>query len=188
MQKLKISLKKLVVRVQGFRAYGWVGRIIRRELQIREASQADWEEVHAMLNPGAEDPPPQGANCTNYVAKRKGKVIGYVQLVHAEEGSGLPEGQWLFGLWVRTGFRRMGVGELLTLRVAQAASERGAAELRLMLFEDNVAAVRLYQKLGFKPRFFPELGERLDKEERASGRKHVVMAASLQSVSGCDGL
>jgi len=183
LQKLKKSLKKLLVRTQSSHFYSGMGRIVRKELQIREASRADWDEVHAILNPGAADPPlPQGENCTTYIAKRKGRVIGYVQLVHAEKESGLPPGLWLFSLWVKVWYRRMGVGELLSLRVVQAARERGAAELYLMLFEDNLPAVRLYRKLGFKPRIFPELEDRLNTAEQSCGRKQVVMAASMQDV------
>jgi ribosomal protein S18 acetylase RimI-like enzyme len=183
LQKLKKPLKKLLVRTQSSRFYGGMGRIVRKELQVLEVSRADWEVVHAILNPGAADPLlPQGEKCTTYIAKRKGRVIGYVQLVHAEKGSGLPPGLWLFSLWVRVWYRRMGVGELLSLRVAQAARERGAVELYLMLFEDNLPAVRLYQKLGFKPRVFPELEDRLDTAEQSCGRKQVVMAVSVQDV------
>jgi ribosomal protein S18 acetylase RimI-like enzyme len=74
----------------------------------------------------------------------------------------------------------MGVGEMLSLRIVRAARERGAEGLGLMLFEDNLPAVRLYQKLGFQKHDFPGLKERFEEEERAGGRRHMSMMVSFQ--------
>ena len=64
----------------------------------------------------------------------------------AKKRTSLPVGLWLFSLGVRLKYRRLGVGELLTLRVVQIARERRALELCLLVFEDNLPAMRLYHK------------------------------------------
>jgi len=180
--KLKRPLAKTIVGMQSLPFYAGMRKILGSEIQIQEASPSDWRQVHAILNPGSsEPPPPPGAHCTNFVAKHRGKVIGHVQLVTLKEGLSMPAGLWLFSLGVRLKYRRMSVGEQLTLRVKQVALGRGAPELYLLVYEDNLPAVRLYHKLGFERRIFPMLEEELEKEKTTSGRRRIVMAAPLQN-------
>ena len=55
----------------------------------------------------------------------------------------------LISMWVRPDFRGAGVGRVLVDAVAAWVSERGFAEVRLMVSADNPAAERFYERLGF---------------------------------------
>jgi ribosomal protein S18 acetylase RimI-like enzyme len=178
---LKKRFARIVIRIQSLHLYKFTRRALNPKIMVVEANTSDWAEVQKILNPNTADPPPPiGSNSTNYVAKIGDNVVGHVQLVALKEGSGIPEGLWLFSLGVRLKYRRLGIGELLSCRVVQAARERGAPELYLLVFENNQPAVKLYRKLGFKQQTLPTMEETLEKEERIYGRRRVVMGASLR--------
>jgi ribosomal protein S18 acetylase RimI-like enzyme len=179
-EDLKKSAAKAVIALQGLPVYTGLRKLFSPKIHIQEASASDWRQVHEILNPGSsEPPPPPGVQSTDFVAKRGDKVIGHVQLVQAPERFDLPAGWWLFSLGVRLKFRRMGVGEQLALQVLEAAHERGAPDLYLLVYEDNLPAVRLYEKLGFEQRIFPEMEVELEKERSRFGRRRIVMVSSL---------
>ena len=58
---------------------------------------------------------------------------------------------WLFGIWVHPLFRRAGIGAALTERLLSLASELGYQEVALFVEERNLAAIRLYERCGFRP-------------------------------------
>ncbi len=61
-----------------------------------------------------------------------------------------PGSFYIHALTVYPQFTRRGIGGELVRLAKQLASDRGLTELSLYCFEDNVAAVRLYQKHGFE--------------------------------------
>ncbi|GAA1968573.1 GNAT family N-acetyltransferase [Amycolatopsis minnesotensis] len=65
--------------------------------------------------------------------------------------SGLPRpDEWLLAaMWVAPAARGRGVGAALVDAVAAAAAEHGFPVLALQVQEDNTAARRLYERLGF---------------------------------------
>jgi ribosomal protein S18 acetylase RimI-like enzyme len=73
----------------------------------------------------------------------------------------------------------MGIGEDLTCKVINQAVAEGAPELVLLVGEDNLSAIRLYAKLGFKKTVVPELQEQLEEERRAWGMRRVLMRKVL---------
>jgi ribosomal protein S18 acetylase RimI-like enzyme len=87
------------------------------------------------------------------VAEREGGLVGY--------GYGRLEGKdWnrlldrhgeLVDLWVAPAARRAGVGEQLVEAVVAALLERGAPRVLLGTAAPNVAAQRLFARLGFRP-------------------------------------
>jgi ribosomal protein S18 acetylase RimI-like enzyme len=54
-------------------------------------------------------------------------------------------------LYVDPGSRRLGVARALLDHVRAAAERRGALRLSLQTEDDNAAAIRLYEELGFEP-------------------------------------
>jgi len=73
----------------------------------------------------------------------------------------------------------MGIGEALVQRVITKAEEEKAPELLCLVFDDNRAALNLYDKLGFQRAVLPALEEKLEAEMRAWGRRRVLMRKAL---------
>lgn len=87
-----------------------------------------------------------------FVVRREGKPVGCggIMLVGREYGE-------LKRMYVRPKFRGAGLGKLLIDRLAAHALERGTTLLRLETGIHQQAAVRLYEREGFKriPAFGP---------------------------------
>jgi ribosomal protein S18 acetylase RimI-like enzyme len=113
------------------------------------------------------------------VAKRNDKVVGFVQLLHYPEGDAPFIGYWLMSLTVRPLFRCLGIGEELTKKVTDKASLLGAKDLSLLVFEDNAAAIKLYEKLGFKHSVISRIEAELEKEKSIFGRRRIAMVKTL---------
>ncbi|HOL18373.1 MAG TPA: GNAT family N-acetyltransferase, partial [Bacillota bacterium] len=78
-------------------------------------------------------------------------------------------------------YRGLGAGEKLTKRVIEEAQKRGAAELLLLVNEDNRPAIRLYQKLGFVRAVLPALEPVLEAEKKRTGRRRIVMQKKIEA-------
>jgi ribosomal protein S18 acetylase RimI-like enzyme len=167
-------------RAQGWATYRAAGRRLRLPVEIGPANAAELSAVQLRLNPfgsvPAQAPDP---DVTDWVARRGGKVIGYVQYVYHPEAHAPWTGHWLFALTVWEGYRGLGVGEALTQQVLDEARGRGASELLLAVYEENKRAIRLYRKLGFEIVTLPALEVELDSEKVHSGRRRIVMCKRL---------
>ncbi|MEW5817733.1 MAG: GNAT family N-acetyltransferase, partial [Spirochaetota bacterium] len=158
------------------------GRRLALPVETAEAGARNLATVHRKLNPFAPyRRQPQDPNVTNWVSRRRAKVIGFVQLVYHPETHFPWVGHWLFSLHVWGPYRGLGVGETLTRRVIEQAGNRGAADLFLAVFEDNARAIRLYRKLGFFPITLPALEPGFAAEKKQSGRRRIVMRKPLVS-------
>ena len=78
-----------------------------------------------------------------FVADLAGTIAGYVCLMSLFE-----EAQ-IMNIAVAVQQRGMGVGRLLLERAVVVAREKGAERLVLEVRESNLAAIRLYERLGF---------------------------------------
>lgn len=116
---------------------------------------------------------------TNFIACRKDKIIGYVQLVRNKEDALPGSGHWLFSLYVWPRYRGMGIGEVLNRRVMEQAWMENARELSLLVYEDNRAAFCMYEKLGFARVIIPELEKILEEEKKSFGRLRIVLSRKL---------
>ena len=63
----------------------------------------------------------------------------------------LDEGQ-ITNIATHPDFRRMGLGEKIVLSLIEYCKENGLVFLSLEVRESNVAAIGLYEKLGFMPK------------------------------------
>lgn len=182
-------------RVQSLRPYRSLGRKIAPRFSVVLATDHDLEAVHRHFNPGAYipgpapgSPPtassffPRSSNAVNWVARRGSKIIGFVQYVRHPDS--IPEwaGHWLFSLEVWRQYRGMGIGEALTEAVIEHAAAQGAPELWLVVNEDNLRAIRLYQKLGFEITVRPALEPKLEAERKPSGRRRISMRKTLEEL------
>ncbi|MEM2780488.1 MAG: ribosomal protein S18-alanine N-acetyltransferase [Candidatus Bathyarchaeia archaeon] len=90
----------------------------------------------------------QNQNCVSLVAKEDDKVIGFII------GAIYAEGNILTGhiltIDVSPSHRRKGVGIKLLQELEKIFKDKQVKVSRLEVREDNVAALSLYQKLGYK--------------------------------------
>lgn len=89
----------------------------------------------------------QSRHCLLFVAKENDKLAGYA-LVLFNQATQLAR---IYSIAVSPDFRGQGVADELLILCEQHTVERGYITLRLEVREDNFAAIRLYEKHGFKP-------------------------------------
>ena len=178
---LKRHIAAVLLKFQGLGLYRRLSRKFRLHYEIVEATSDDWAQVVRLLGSN-EDLTSICAqpSVTNFVAKQRGRIIGYVQLVRRDDDGSLPTQFWLFSLGVRLIFRGKGIGMALTQRVIEKARQDGADDLALLVFPDNQAAVKLYQGLGFQNIQAPGLESQLEKERERFGRRRIVLSKSLR--------
>jgi ribosomal protein S18 acetylase RimI-like enzyme len=183
----------LLARLQAFSAYRSLARAgLSRRIGYRVATVDDaaglarlygyhrrpelGDPVQAM----ADDLAGAGqASCT-LVATVGNRIVGAANLQNSPDACGCPHDRWLFSLQVRARYRGAGIGEGLVRMALARASAEGALRLLLFVFDDNRAAIRLYQKLGFAPVSIPELDEQLAAEAQAGGRRRIILARPLR--------
>ena len=166
--------------IQTLSPYRTIARHMAPRFSVLEANENDLFTVHRMLSPFAlSQKQPQNPNVTNWVARRKNRVIGFVQYVYHPEAHYPWVGHWLFSLHVRAQYRGLGLGETLTRCVIDQAVEKGALALFLAVNEDNRRAIRLYGKLGFEQSTLQALEPLFREEKQRSGRRRIVMRRPL---------
>ncbi|MGW6130530.1 N-acetyltransferase family protein [Cellulomonas sp. NPDC055163] len=83
-----------------------------------------------------------------WVATREdGPAVGLACLI--EEPGSPSSDRHLVALWVEPGARNSGVGTALLAAAEREAARAGAETLSLWVREDNTAALRLFERLGF---------------------------------------
>ena len=87
-----------------------------------------------------------------FAAKTGEKFVGYVSAVYIPKvGSPKFPGHFFIDeLWTHLEYRRSGIAYALMARAEEAAKESGAIGMRLYTGSDNVAALALYGKCGYK--------------------------------------
>ena len=81
-----------------------------------------------------------------YVLMKGKQIIGYGLLRGWDEGYTVPS----LGIYIADDVRGRGLGRLVMRFLAAAAREKGAEMIRLKVYPDNVAAVKLYESLGYR--------------------------------------
>jgi ribosomal protein S18 acetylase RimI-like enzyme len=100
-------------------------------------------------------------NSISLVARVEGEIAGFA-IGRIEETNGILRGH-IFTIETLPSHRRKGVAQKLLTELEMLFAERGVAESRLEVREDNVAAIRLYEKLGY---------EQVGRLERYYGKAH----------------
>lgn len=100
-------------------------------------------------------------NAISLAAREKGEIIAFA-IGRLDVARGTPYGHVLT-LETLPSYRRKGIGENLLRQLEALFAEKGAVESRLEVREDNIAAIALYEKLGYR---------RVGKLERYYGGAH----------------
>ena len=172
----------LLNRAQNTTGYRFIGRVIKPRIFVFKANEKEMAEVQAFFNPDESNADSEyNSAVTNYVAKHRRKIVGFVQLVRHPESHFPWVGHWLFSLYIWSRYRGLGIGEILTRRVISQAIAEHAKELLLVVYPDNVKAISLYEKLGFQKTVIPSLESMLEAEKQQNGRRRIAMRNSLKS-------
>ncbi|MGI9599205.1 MAG: GNAT family N-acetyltransferase [Acidimicrobiales bacterium] len=86
-----------------------------------------------------------GRPAATFVDEVDGRAIGTAGVAYTEHD---PE-PMLIGMWVRPADRGLGSGKRLVEAAVAWAQGRGAAEILLWVVNDNLAAIKLYERSGF---------------------------------------
>lgn len=88
-----------------------------------------------------------------YVAEFEGKLIasGYVLEKEAKDYLKHDRYAYLGFMYVKPEHRGKGVNQKILDALINWAKERGLTEFRLEVYKDNLAAIKAYEKAGFKP-------------------------------------
>jgi ribosomal-protein-alanine acetyltransferase len=90
----------------------------------------------------------QNSNSISLVAKENGNIIGFIiGALSMEDGNIVGH---VLTIDVSPSHRRKGVGLKLLQEIEKIFRDRGAKVCRLEVREDNVAAISLYRKLGYR--------------------------------------
>lgn len=112
----------------------------------------------------------------NYLfAKIDNRVIGRVQINNFKEGDSLYPGWWISGMWVNWRYRGLGIAERLTSMTTDFINNQGASDIKLLVLNNNQAAINLYKKMGFQQIFIQEIDEELKREAKITKRQCIVM-------------
>jgi ribosomal protein S18 acetylase RimI-like enzyme len=180
-QRVRRCIGTALRSVQSIALYRTLWRkLVQYRLTIREATDTDKLAVHRWLNPKGDTATALHRNhdVTELVAYSCGHLAGFVQLVRHPPEHSPYTGFWLFSLAVKPQWKGGGIGEKLTREVILKASGEGQQTLDLLVFNTNIPAIHLYQKLGFAMHIIPELEQQLA-GECVAGRRRVVMRRLL---------
>ncbi len=109
-------------------------------------------------------------NTTFLFVMVKGWYAGFARHVRYKDRPEFGTGMWLMSCEIRTIFRGLGIGEKLVTRAIEYARDINAGELSLFVYKNNIRAISLYRKLGFKEVETPGFGENILK----SGKENFI--------------
>jgi len=80
--------------------------------------------------------------------KNESKIVGffYLRIIGKENGILVAN----YGLTVREGMRSKGIGTRMDAAIIERAKQIKIGKIRITVLEDNIAAIRLHKKFGFK--------------------------------------
>ena len=138
-------------------------------MEARQAQGADWEALRQLRLRALADAPDAfastlaaevafpvevwwqraqgGPASANFIAREGGFDIG-LAAVFAEPDA--PGRMHLVSMWVDPHYRRRGIARALVGQVVRWAADRRAREVILWVADQNTAARRLYERIGFR--------------------------------------
>lgn len=175
-------MAKLLSIIQRVGVYRKMAKLVCPRILIKEATGNEMSAVFRLQNPESKQQPGEkmtNPNTTNIIAVLGEKIIGHAQLVRRGTDDPVFQGHWLYGLYVKTPFRGLGIGEALCMDVLARAKHEGAVEISLLVRRGDERAGGLYRKLGFDMKTEPEMEQALDIEEKSLGFRRALMRKQL---------
>ena len=139
-------------------------------MQARQAQASDWEALRRLRLRALADTPDAfastleaevalpdevwqqraegGPASANFIVREGGVDVG-LAAIFAEPN--VPGRMHLVSMWVDPRYRRRGVARALVDQAVRWAAERQTREVILWVADQNTAARRLYEQLGFRP-------------------------------------
>ncbi|NLE11728.1 MAG: GNAT family N-acetyltransferase [Actinobacteria bacterium] len=186
LRSLRHAPRRLVSRAlhgaQGLALYRAIGGRVVSPVDVFEVNGAAPDTIRGgFFRPrvSLSETPAEGFEVMNWVAKLRGRVVGFVQLVRVEDPDSPWSGHWLFSLEVRGRYRGLGIGDALAAQVVEEARMRRCDSLLLAVYEDNRAAIDLYKKLGFENTVVDALEPGFEAEQQLTGRRRITMRKDL---------
>jgi putative acetyltransferase len=87
-------------------------------------------------------------NMIAFVAEYAGKIVGYAIVYRSPHRSRKGIGD--LAIYLHQDFHRVGLGTAMTERLLEQARKDGMHKIQLSVVADNLPAIRLYEKFGFK--------------------------------------
>jgi ribosomal protein S18 acetylase RimI-like enzyme len=179
MPRLRRIAGAVLRRFQNLALYRKLGRRFAARVTIHEATDAEKIEARRWINPQGDPTPYKNPGVTEWVACRRGQLVGFAQLVRHPPEHFPYTGHWLFSLAVKPRYQGFGIGERLCLARIARSLEEGAPAVSLLVDDDNARAIRLNRKLGFEKCVIPELETQLERGRKPSGSRRVMMRKPL---------
>ena len=133
------------------------------KITYRIVSSADLPALARFYNTGGEQiAQATGKGWLYCLAEHKGKIVAAVAASRAWEEIAPDNSWWIMGLYVVPRYQGGGIGEGLVAKAISALKEQGIDVVFLNLFENNIPAIKLYQKLGFKRVDVPEMEKKIN--------------------------
>ncbi len=170
--------------VQRVPTYRRLGARFGRLVSIEEAGPADVSRALGAIGHAGGGRPARVAStghATSWVAKRRGRVVGFVHVDATGDQSSGRSAYTLCNLWVKGRYRGLGIGEALATRALAYAAAQGATSMRLAVDDDSAIARNLFHKLGFAGLAEPESDLRWEQGEQAGEPKRIVLELGLDS-------
>ena len=83
-----------------------------------------------------------------FIAKTKGMIVGWCDV--CPKGQAIYAHSAVLGMGVLPDYRKQGIGKALLSAALKKAFEKDIVRVELAVFSDNVNAVQLYKKFGFR--------------------------------------
>lgn len=139
-------------------------------MEVRQAQAADWQALRQLRLRALADAPDafastleveavfpeelwrqrarRGSASATLIAHGSGIDVGLARIFAEPDAPGRMH---LVSLWVDPSYRRRGVAHALVDRAVAWAVDRRAREVILWVADQNTAARRLYERIGFRP-------------------------------------
>lgn len=187
---LKSFAIKVILKLQKNKTYRYLARLILHNLMsFRMGTNKDLEAIfrfysHNKTYEDREERMTQfvrqhdesNENLRYFLVTLGKRIIGVASFIKfSGEYAKLYPDWWVFSLLVRLECRGTGVGEKVVRNILDRAAEIGSKRVSLLVAKNNIPAVKLYSKLGFKKVSMPVLEKKLGEKNQ----KLIVMSIDL---------